>query len=291
VTALWGGAYALTHQAVETIAPTWVAAGRLVVGALVLALLARLSGVALPSFSNLKQWQTLFAIGAIGSAAPFILISTAQTVVPSGLAAIFIAFAPVILASSAHFVVPEAKLTPLKALGVLIGFSGVVALFLPSLEGSGAAPLWAMALLVLGAGCYAMLGLMVRLSAPTLHPLAFSFGFTATGALVGVLVALLVPSASQNPGAHISMASAVCVVALGLGATGLASLIQVQVTRSAGPIFLSMVGYLAPFFSVALGAVVFQERLHPSAFVALALILLGVFLTQVQRKPKNPASS
>jgi drug/metabolite transporter (DMT)-like permease len=280
VTALWGSAYALTHEAVMTVAPTWAAAGRLLAGALMLAVMVRVMRLTLPPLADARTWGLLVLIGTVGSTAPFVLISTAQTEVPSGLAAIFIAGAPILLTLAAHFVLPDGRLTLRTAAGVALGFAGVFLLFLPTLDGQGQGALAAQVKLVAAAACYAALGLMVRLMAPSLPPVVMAFGFTAGAAVTAVLVALVLPSAPVIAGASPSWASLLAILALGLGATGWAGVLQVEVTRSAGPVFLSMVGYLAPFFSVVLGALLFAERLPPTALLALLAILGGVALAQ-----------
>jgi drug/metabolite transporter (DMT)-like permease len=50
--------------------------------------------------------------------------------------------------------------------------------------------------------------------------------------------------------------------------------------RTAGPVFLSLVNYQVPMWSVLLGALILGEALPPSLIWAMMLILVGVGLSQ-----------
>ena len=68
---------------------------------------------------------------------------------------------------------------------------------------------------------------------------------------------------------------------LGLLPTGLAQLLAVQVIRDAGPVFMSLVNYQVPLWSVALGVMILGEDLPDGMALALPLILGGVALSQL----------
>ena len=59
-----------------------------------------------------------------------------------------------------------------------------------------------------------------------------------------------------------------------------AALLRVVVIRSAGPTFMSLVNYMVPVVSVLLGALVLGEELPHSLALALALVLVGMALSQ-----------
>lgn len=67
---------------------------------------------------------------------------------------------------------------------------------------------------------------------------------------------------------------------LGLVPTAAANFLRVLVVRSAGPVFMSLVNYQVPVWSVCLGALILNEPLPPSLIWSLALILCGVALSQ-----------
>jgi drug/metabolite transporter (DMT)-like permease len=67
---------------------------------------------------------------------------------------------------------------------------------------------------------------------------------------------------------------------LGLIPTAGAAFLRVYVVRTAGPVFMSLVNYQVPVWSVLLGALVLSEPLPMSLLYAMALILAGVGLSQ-----------
>lgn len=50
--------------------------------------------------------------------------------------------------------------------------------------------------------------------------------------------------------------------------------------RSAGPVFMSLVSYQVPMWSVILGIVILGEPFRPALLLAMGLILLGVLVSQ-----------
>lgn len=276
---LWGSAYGMTHIGVEVLPPALLVSARLTIGAVVLGIGVIAQRASLPALKDAKSWGALALIGATGTLLPFLLISTAQKTVPSALAAIYIAAAPLVVAILCHFLVPSEKLNAKRAFGVAVGFGGVCLLFAPSLmdTGLGATTLTSQALLLFAAFLYASTTVMIRLVNPRLHPVAMSFCFVALAAVFSVPF-----SVAAWPKEAIIMEPRHILAVLGLGvlATGLANMLYVTSIRRVGPIFLTNVGNLAPFWSILVGAIAFNEALPVTTFAALAILLIGVWLVQ-----------
>lgn len=278
---LWGSAYAMTHIGVEVLPPALLVTARLIIGAFVLGIGALLYKAPLPALTDYKTWGALAVIGATGTLLPFLLISIAQKTVPSALAAIYIAAAPLTVAILCHFLIPSEKLNAKRMLGVAIGFGGVCLLFAPALldKGIGATPLISQILLLVAAFLYGATSVMVRLVNPTLHPVAISFGFVTLAAIFSVPFTIM---AWPQGGVVLETRHVLAVLGLGAFSTGIANLLYVLTIRRVGPIFMSNVGNLAPFWSILVGALAFGEALPATTFVALVILLAGVWLVQRQ---------
>lgn len=74
---------------------------------------------------------------------------------------------------------------------------------------------------------------------------------------------------------------------LGLGSTAPGTLILLQVIRDAGSSYLSLVNYQVPVWAVFFGTVFLNESLPPQFLIALALILLGLFVSSKGRLPSE----
>lgn len=62
--------------------------------------------------------------------------------------------------------------------------------------------------------------------------------------------------------------------------TAFATLLRVSITRSAGSVFLTLVNYQVPIWSMVFGAWILSEALPLRFFIALALILTGMAISQ-----------
>ena len=170
----------------------------------------------------------------------------------------------------------EAGIGPRRIAGISLGFLGLFALVGPgAFDGTGALTQWGRVACVLSAARYAIANIVGRL-APPMPPLAL-----ATAAMC-VSAALLVPLALATEGFP-TLADARSTLALGwvaLGPTAIAAVMGVRVLQSAGPLFLSLVSYMVPMWSVIFGIALMGEDLSTGVFVALALILSGIGLSQ-----------
>ena len=72
----------------------------------------------------------------------------------------------------------------------------------------------------------------------------------------------------------------VAILFLGFVPTALAALLRVHTIRTAGAVFLTLVNYQVPIWSVVFGAWILSEDLPATLFTSLALILAGVALSQ-----------
>jgi drug/metabolite transporter (DMT)-like permease len=96
------------------------------------------------------------------------------------------------------------------------------------------------------------------------------------GAALITPLAILVEGIPPVPGTDVIAV----IVILGLVQTAAANLLRVTVIRSAGPVFMSLTNYQVPLWSVILGVWFLGEAVSTSLFLAMVLILSGVFLSQ-----------
>lgn len=283
--ALWGSAYGLNRVAVANLSPIAVTAIRLWVGAGLLGVIVVIYRIKMPRLTDYRAWGSMAATGIIGSLLPFFLIAKAQVHVPSAVAAIYLSASPLAVAGLAHFLVPNERVTKMRALGVLLGLVGMVILFLPNLMQieNFASPLWAQMFLIGGAICYGLALIIVRLTSPTLDPIGISFGFVLCSAIASTPF-LFLNQVDEFTRSYGAVTSWLCAVLLGIGPTAIASILYVGAARKIGPVMVSNTSNLVPFFALAVGYLVFHEAIPATALWALATILCGVYLLQVRAK-------
>lgn len=280
---IWGASFLGIAIALEGVAPLWVAAGRIVIGALTLTGVAVVMGIKLPTHAGI--WGFAAAMGIFSSALPFFLLSWSQQHVTSGFAGISMAAIPLFVLGFAHFLVPGDRLTNAKAAGFMLGLLGVGVLIGPGVLAMTGSELETLARLgCLAASLSYAIGSIVTRRCPEVHPMAF--GVLA----LWMASVIMVPAALWHEGVPALPAPRplLALLFLGLLPTGLATLLKISIIRSAGPSFLAQVNYHVPVWSVLLGVMILSEDLSPRILLALGIIISGLVVSRsriLQRKP------
>jgi drug/metabolite transporter (DMT)-like permease len=281
---IWGSAYAAIKIGGETISPLWLVAMRLVVGAACLGAVAgaraarRSTGEAKGEELIWRSAAPFIVIGVAFTALPFWMYAFAGRLVDSAVMAICNGAAPVFTAIFAHLFIAGDKLTWRRVIGVALGFAGLVVLVLPAAAHGMNASLLGVTLGIAGAALYAG-GNIVTMLAPRVSPLTSSLVINLAGMVAILPVALL---AEPFP-VHASLASIIAGLLLGVFSTAVGMILYVWLIQRSGPVFVSLITYLAPLWATALGVGLLGEHLDWSMLGALALILAGVAVANAKR--------
>lgn len=274
----WGANFLVTEVALRGITPYWLAASRIMVAAFFMAAIWRWRGGKLwREAPSRTDWLLVAFIGATSTSLPFLFIAWGQQHVTAGFAGVCMASVALIVLPLAHVLVPGETMSWRKTLGLVIGFIGVTFLIgTRAFDSSGAAlEYWGRAACLGGACCYAVSSIAMRkLSA--IDPIGLAACVMTIGALISAPVALTFEGIPAFANLH----TLAIVVFLGLVPTALALLIQFDVVRNAGPVFMSLVNYQVPIWAVVLGAWLLSEPLPSGLLLGLVLILMGVALSQ-----------
>lgn len=266
VSFLWGTPFLLIRIAVAELSPAWLVFLRLLLAAALLLPVA-LRGGRLSTLPRNARW--VVALAVVEMVAPFLLITVGQRSIPSSLAALLVASAPLFLALMAPWLDPSERVRGARLAGLLAGFAGVAMLMGLETRG-GPGQLGAAVLVVIAAACYAAGSLLVKLRFAGVSELALVAASTGAGAIMLAPVAAIegVPSV---PGTGTLLA--VAGLAAGSSAGGLTG--YFALIRAAGASRASVVAYVAPAVAVVLGVVFFQEPFTVSTAAGFLLILAG----------------
>jgi drug/metabolite transporter (DMT)-like permease len=272
---IWGGTFMVVSIALEGYGPLTVACARTTLGAIALSALVVALGRPLPSRSVIKH---LIVIGALNTALPFTLLSWGQQYVPSAFAGISMAALPLIVLPLAHFFSDE-PLSARRFAGVAVGFAGAIVLIGPAALriGEGMAPLGQIACLAATVS-YAISSILTR-RCPPVDPITMAAATLIVGAAILIPPTLAIEGVPGWAGTRAGLA----ILILGFLPTALANLLRVIVIRSAGSVFMTLVNYQVPLWSVVFGAFVLREDLPFRFFAALGLILCGLAISQWRR--------
>jgi drug/metabolite transporter (DMT)-like permease len=278
VSVLWGIPYLFIKVAVDDgVPPAFVAWSRVTLAAVVLMALSWRAGV----LSGLRsRWRWLCLYGLFEIAIPFPLIAAGEQHVSSSLAAIMIATVPLLVALLALRFDAAERATGRRLVGLLVGFSGVVALVGVDLAGSPDELLGAGAVALAAVG-YAAGPMILKRHMADLDPRATMGVSLAIGAV------LLTPLALADPPSSASLTSdaVVSLVVLGLLCTAAAFVVMAVLVAEVGPGRALVITYVNPVVAVALGVAVLGERPGAGAIAGLLLILAGSWLSTDGRLP------
>jgi drug/metabolite transporter (DMT)-like permease len=277
ISVIWGIPYLLIRIAVRHgMTPAFLAWGRVALAAVVLLALAWRAGT-LPSLRG--QWRVLLVYAVVEICIPFPMIAAGETRISSSLAAILISSVPLIVALLALRFDHSERPTPVRAFGLLLGFSGVVALMGIDVAGKGGELLGAGAILLAAVG-YAIGPMLIKLRMTRLDPRA------TMGASLAIAAVLLAPAAAlDHPQAVPSTGAIACVIALGLVCTAAAFVIFTILITEAGTSRATVITYVNPVIAVGLGVALLGERPGTGAIAGLLLILAGSWLATDGRLP------
>lgn len=272
----WGATFMVTEMALEGISPFWLASGRQVIGAVAMVgLWAALKRPPVPAQG--ARWPYLMVAGVTSSALPFILLAWGQQYTTSGFAGVSMAAVVLIIVPLAHVFLPGERMTWRRTIGFLVGFVGVVVLIGGGAFDRNGAQLETYGRLAcLGAAtCYAVSSIILR-KCPPIDAVAMATVLILIGATISIPVAWLAEGPPMMP----PRGALTALIVLGLVPTAGANVLRVMVIRTAGPVFMSLVNYQVPVWSVILGALVLGEAVPASLGLAMGLIMLGVALSQ-----------
>ena len=278
----WGSAFAFTKLALRGMTPEWVMALRLSFGGLLLIAILLFRNETLTA--RLRNWSWFAALGLVGNILPFFAISWGQQQIASSLAGILIGFVPLATLALAYFFVPEERITLPRFAGFGIGFGGLVVVIGPAaladVTGDGSKLMGELAVLA-GAFCFACNNVMAR-RAPDMPLVTKAAGVLTAGATMGVVLAgTVTPPAALLDAGTIPLLSA---AGLGFLSTGLATLLFFRIVDQAGATFVALSNYLVPAFAALAGFLLFGEELQLRVLIGLALILVGIAVSEWRRR-------
>ena len=274
VGAIWGSAFIFIAIALEDFGPVSIASWRVFLGATVLLGIAFALRQKFPH--SLRDWRNVLVVGCLNSALPFFLISWGQQYISSAETALLLAMGTFFSLVVSHFTSHDERINPARAIGVSLGFLGVLVLVLWDLASAEASTLAGQAAAITAGCSYAAASIIARRL--THLPMLSTTAATLLGACIYMVpLALML----ENPlPQNVAGTSLVALAFLGVIATALGMTLRFFIIRANGAVFMSLVGYLVPLFGVIWSGLYFADTIRLQTLIALGLIMLGIAITR-----------
>jgi drug/metabolite transporter (DMT)-like permease len=270
----WGTTYLGIRMALESFPPMSLVAVRYTISGLLMLAGALLAGVKMPSR---KEWTRTSLNGIVILGIGNGCLATAETMIPSGLAALMITIGPFWMLGLDAALPPRTRLHLPTILGLVVGMSGAALLVGPGALDGGLGSNLVKGFLVLQFGCFGWsLGSLLQRRQPTeAHPIVSgAIQQLATG-LAFIPIAWLVGGPIQLSGR--GLGAIVYLIIFG-SIVGYSS--YVYALEHLPVAVLSIYNYINPVVAVILGWLVYNEPFGWREFAAMIIIFFGVAMVK-----------
>ena len=279
---IWGVNFLFIKLAVAEVGPVTNVWGRLVMAALLLYIFMRFSGNRL----ILTRTYIIFyiAIGSLGSAIPFFLISSAEQTIDAGLAGVLMSPMPLLTLALSAIILRNEKINFLKVLSFFIAAFGLVVLFgfenLSQLGGNNRAEFIAQLIVLLAAICYGVNSIVSKL-VPKINFISLATGTTISSAILITPFAIIAePFWLEDFGTQ----SIIAITFQGILGTALANLMFFKIIELKGPVFLSLINFQIPLIAYFSGVIFLGEIIKFNVLISLTMILCALYLNHISSR-------
>ena len=262
--AIWGASFLFMRIAAPVIGPAATADVRMLLAGGTLAVYYAATGF---DAQWRRWWRYYLLIGALNSAAPFLLYGYSALELSVGLMAVLNATSPMWGALLSALMLRE-RLSARRLAGLMLGIAGVALVSGPEASGR-----WLAIAASLGAAfCYGLTGVVLRRWGRE----ASARGMAAGTQLMGGM--LLLPLLMVSPPAWPSVDVVMAMLALGLVCGALAYVLYFRLIADIGATGALTVTYLIPIFGVLWGALFLGEPLSVAMIAGALIVIIGTVL-------------
>jgi drug/metabolite transporter (DMT)-like permease len=278
---IWGSSFLWIKIALDELGPFTLVGFRLLFGALGMLLVLLVRRPAFPRDS--KTWLMLALMGLTNTALPFVLISWGEIMIDSSVASILNSTTPLFTLVIAHFFLSDERMTVPRALGLVLGFVGILLLFSRDLGLQGfKTGLMGQAAVLAAAISYAGSSVFARRAfrkVPLLIQAAVPL-FAADVLIWGG--ALAIESPLKLPDLPITW---IALVWLGLLGSCVAYLLYFYLINNEGSTRSTLVTYMFPVIGVALGVLFLNEKLDMRLIIGALMVVAGIGVVNWKPRP------
>jgi len=277
--AIWSSSFMWIKIAMREVGPITLVAFRALFGLIFCIVVILIQRVALPR--SFKAWVPLLIVGLTNIAIPFFLISWGELHIDSAVASILDATVPLFTILIAHFLLQDDKVTLPKAVGLIVGFAGIIVLLSKDMGASSSSLIGQIAVIVASI-FYAVSAIYIRKTTVDTPGIVRSAGPLLSASLTMWLGTLIFESPVTLP--HLGM-TWIALLFMGVLGSGLAFVLAFYLIHEIGPTRTTMVTYLFPLGGIILGVIFLHEQLTWQVIAGGVLIVSSLVIANLE--PKN----
>jgi drug/metabolite transporter (DMT)-like permease len=283
---VWGSTWLAVKIGLETAPPFWFATLRFIIAFVVLGAIILLRK---PDYSRVKRnLGKIFTAGFLAYGFCYATIYWGQRFISSGTAAVLFASIPFFVALFSVRMLPDERVTPLKVIGIVIGFSGLVVIFFGDISLRGSNALWGATMIVVSSAAAGFTAVFIKRHLREIDSLLLTHTQMIPGLLFLLILALIFEDFSAF---ELSRNSILPALYLAIFGTAFAFWGYFYLLARINAVKLSLIGFLTPVIALSLGWLVLDESITIRFAGGVVLVLAGIWFASRERKPVTTDSA
>lgn len=279
---VWGSTWLAVKIGLETAPPFWFATIRFIIAFVVLGVIILIRK---PDYSLVKRnLGKIFAAGFLAYGFCYATIYWGQRFISSGTASVLFASIPFFVALFSVRMLPDEKVTPIKVIGMVLGFSGLVVIFFGDISLHGSDALWGATMIVVSSSAAGFTAVFVKRHLREVDSLLLTHTQMIPGLLFLLILALIFEDFSAF---DLSANTILPALYLAIFGTAFAFWGYFYLLARINAVKLSLIGFLTPVIALCLGWLVLDETITIRFAGGIALVLAGIWFASREPKPST----
>ncbi|MFH1892940.1 MAG: EamA family transporter [Candidatus Zixiibacteriota bacterium] len=276
----WGSNWLVVKIGLESAPPFWLAAIRFFISFIALGSVILFK---CPSYQSISgNWGKIMLVGSLSYGVSYGFIHWGQNYVSSGTASVLFASIPFFVAMFSYMMLRSERVTVLKVIGIVVGFAGIVVIYLGDISLHGEMAIWGAVVITLASATAGFTTVFVRKHLRHVDPLLLTHTQMIPGFILLLVMALVFDDVSAL---KLNANTILSTLHLALVGTAFAFWAFFYLLSRMNAVTLSLVGFVTPIVALFLGWLILDESITVRLGFGIALVLVGVWFAS--REPSG----
>jgi len=245
-------------------------AARMIIGLFALMVLLRIMNIEFPWH---KRARIIYLISGVTLYIAMSFVYWAAQHIPSGWISVVFGLSPIITSLLASIILKDAHLSGTRLFGMLLGFVGLMVVFIESISVSSIALLGVTAV-VISAGTQSLGSVLIKQQNPDFHPIAITAGSLVVSLPLFLLNCVVAGSLPET----IPLKSALSIIYLGVVGSAVGFPLYFYLIKNLSPERVAIVTLITPITALLLGATFNSEEISNKVWLGTILILASLVI-------------
>ncbi|MCH8127240.1 EamA family transporter [candidate division KSB1 bacterium] len=271
---IWGSTWVFIKVGLQD-APPFLSAGfRFLIAAILLYPFMRAKGLRIPT--NWKILSLMVYTGIFAVSISYGLVYWSEQYISAGLTAILFSTFPFFVLFLTHFMIADDKLSLVKVLGSVVGFSGVVIIFIGNLTIANSMAVFGTAGIIISAIFAAISSVVIKKNSELLNPIVLTVVHMICGAITLLIVGFIFENLSDFKITFRSIGTLLYLAILGSCVAFICYywlISKIKLSKAA------LIVFIIPIIALLLEWLWLGQALNWQVFLGSGLVLSGVGIT------------